>query len=200
MEPGSLLSWSKEPATCPYPESAVSSPQFRLPYFPDMHSRITLRSTPRSFEWSLPSRFSKQNFVYISHLCLSWVGTCHHGTVRSQVADGGHGFIYVRQLRIYWLSSRWQPTSVSELGGFLRTIYDGVSKSFRNCRPERELQMVLLSADRCSFTTLLWVSLVSFTAITLCVASRVFIIVSVYYVIDSVRKILDTPSQATEKG
>jgi hypothetical protein len=36
---------------------------------------------------------------------------------------------------------------------------------------------------------------VSFAAITLRVASqRVFIVVSVYFVIDSVRKLLDTPS------
>jgi hypothetical protein len=36
---------------------------------------------------------------------------------------------------------------------------------------------------------------VSFAAITLCVASqRVFIVVSAYFVIDSVRKLLDTPS------
>jgi hypothetical protein len=36
---------------------------------------------------------------------------------------------------------------------------------------------------------------VSFTAITLCVASqRVFVVVSVYFVIDSVRKLLGTPS------
>jgi hypothetical protein len=36
---------------------------------------------------------------------------------------------------------------------------------------------------------------VSFAAITLCVASqRGFIVVSVYFVIDSVRKLLDTPS------
>jgi hypothetical protein len=36
---------------------------------------------------------------------------------------------------------------------------------------------------------------VSLAAITLCVASqRVFIVVSVYFVIDSVRKLLDTPS------
>jgi hypothetical protein len=39
------------------------------------------------------------------------------------------------------------------------------------------------------------VSPVSFAAITLCVASqRVFIVVSVHFVIDSVRKLLDTPS------
>jgi hypothetical protein len=35
---------------------------------------------------------------------------------------------------------------------------------------------------------------VSFAAITLCVASqRVFIVVSLYFAIDSVRKLLDTP-------
>jgi hypothetical protein len=39
----------------------------------------------------------------------------------------------------------------------------------------------------------LWVSLVSFAAITLCVASqRVCIIAIVYFAIDSVRKLLDT--------
>jgi len=43
---------------------------------------------------------------------------------------------------------------------------------------------------------------VSFAAITLYVASqRVFIVISVYFVIDSVRKVLDTPSYvATEFG
>jgi hypothetical protein len=40
---------------------------------------------------------------------------------------------------------------------------------------------------------------VRFAAITLCVASqRVFIVVSVYYVIDSVRKLLDTPSYSQD--
>jgi hypothetical protein len=35
---------------------------------------------------------------------------------------------------------------------------------------------------------------VSFASITLCIASqRVFIVVSIYFVIDSVRKFLDTP-------
>jgi len=41
---------------------------------------------------------------------------------------------------------------------------------------------------------------VSFAAITLCVASpRVFIFV-VYFVIDSVRKLMDTPSRARARG
>jgi hypothetical protein len=38
---------------------------------------------------------------------------------------------------------------------------------------------------------------VSFAAITLCVASqRVFIVINVYFVIDSIRKLLDTSSHA----
>jgi hypothetical protein len=46
-----------------------------------------------------------------------------------------------------------------------------------------------------SCTAILWVSLVSFAAITFCFASqRVFIFVVVYFVIDSVRKLLDSPS------
>jgi hypothetical protein len=48
----------------------------------------------------------------------------------------------------------------------------GISKSFRTGRLERELQMVQLSATKWSFITILWVSLVSFAAITLCVASQ----------------------------
>jgi hypothetical protein len=53
--------------------------------------------------------------------------------------------------------------------------------------------MVQLSATRCSCIAILLVSLVSFATITLCVASQgVFIVV--YFVIDSVRRLLDTPS------
>jgi hypothetical protein len=74
-------------------------------------------------------------------------------------------------------------------------LYEGVSKSFRTGRLERQPQMVQLSATRCSCIAIMWISLLSFVAITLCVASqRVFIVVSVYFVIDSVRKLLDTHS------
>jgi len=55
-------------------------------------------------------------------------------------------------------------------------INEDVTKSFRTGSLERELQMVQLSATRCSCIAILWVSLVSFAAITLCVTSqRVFI-------------------------
>jgi hypothetical protein len=61
--------------------------------------------------------------------------------------------------------------------------YDGVSKSFRTGRLGRELWMVQLSAIRSSCIAILWVSLVSFAAETLYVASqRVFIVVSIYFV------------------
>jgi len=55
---------------------------------------------------------------------------------------------------------------------------EGVSKSFRTGRLERELQMVQLSAIRYNCIAILWVSLLSLAAVTLCVASqRVFIVV-----------------------
>jgi hypothetical protein len=67
-------------------------------------------------------------------------------------------------------------------------ICEGVSKSFRTGGLERELQMV--SATECSCIAILWVSLVSFAAVTLCVASQwVIQKVSIYFVIDSVRKL-----------
>jgi hypothetical protein len=79
-------------------------------------------------------------------------------------------------------------------------LYEGVSKSFRTGRLERELQMVQLSATRCGCIAILWVSLVSFAAITLCVASQRVFVVVVCFVIDSVRKLLDTPSNVTILG
>jgi hypothetical protein len=68
-------------------------------------------------------------------------------------------------------------------------VYEGVSKSFRTGRLERKLQLVQLSATRCNCIAISWVSLVSVPAIILRVASqRVFIVVSVYFFVDSVRK------------
>jgi hypothetical protein len=86
----------------------------------------------------------------------------------------------------------WNLVSHSEVGIYIGRIwkqfwreYEGVSKSFRTGCLERELQMVQLSATRCTCIAILWVSLVSFDATTLCVASeRVFTVVSVYFVID----------------
>jgi hypothetical protein len=71
-------------------------------------------------------------------------------------------------------------------------MYEGVSKTLRTGRLELQLQMAQLSATSRSCIAILWVSLVSFVAIIIRVApQRMFIVVSV---IDSFRKLLDTPS------
>jgi hypothetical protein len=54
--------------------------------------------------------------------------------------------------------------------------------------------MVQLSATSCSSVAILWVSLVTFAAITLCVATQwAFVVVVVYFIIDSVWDLMDTP-------
>jgi hypothetical protein len=107
----------------------------------------------------------------------------------------------VSRLVIYSLLGRLRDSQSSLLHGLCEYIsqsthtHEGVCKSFRTGRLERGIQMVQFSATMCSCITILWVSLVSFAAIALCVASQwVFIFVNVYFVIDSVRKLLDTPS------
>jgi hypothetical protein len=77
---------------------------------------------------------------------------------------------------------------------FLLSCYKGVTKSFWIGHLEWELQMVQLFATRCSCMAILWVNLVSFAAITLWVASQWVFIVVVYFVINSVWKLLDTSS------
>jgi hypothetical protein len=98
---------------------------------------------------------------------------------------------------VLYICNSW--TELSSTGiviySYEKDKYEGVSKSFRTGCLERELQMVQLSATKCSCITILWVSLVNFAAITLYVASqRVFTVVSVYFVINLIRKLLDTPS------
>jgi len=85
-----------------------------------------------------------------------------------------------------------------DVSSFLVTSLEGVSKSFRTGRLEWELQMVHPSATKFNRIAILWVSLVSFAAITHCVASqRLFFVV--VYLIDLVRKLLGTPSYVITK-
>jgi len=64
MEPEGYLPC---PPLAPSP-SSIHSVRIIPPYFPKIHTIITLPSISRSSEWSLPFRFSDQNFVCISHL------------------------------------------------------------------------------------------------------------------------------------
>jgi hypothetical protein len=68
----------------------------------------------------------------------------------------------------------------------------GCIQSFQTGRLERKLKMVQFSDTRCSCVAILFVSLVNFSAISLCVASQHEFVV--YFVIDSIRKLLDIPS------
>jgi len=79
----------------------------------------------------------------------------------------------------------------------LLSRYEGVTKSFRTGRLQPELQIAQLFATRCSCIAILWLSLVSFAAITLHVVSQSVLIVVVDFVIDSVRKLLDKSSYFT---
>jgi hypothetical protein len=88
-------------------------------------------------------------------------------------------------------------SSANGCSSTIEALYKGVSKIYRTGQLERELQMAQLSVTMCSYIAILWVSLVSFAAITLCVASQWIIpTASVCFVIDSVRELLDAPSYA----
>jgi hypothetical protein len=53
---------------CHWPPSWVRCIQSTFPpYIPKIHSNIILLYISKSSEWSVPFRFSNQNFVYISH-------------------------------------------------------------------------------------------------------------------------------------
>jgi hypothetical protein len=91
----------------------------------------------------------------------------------------------------YWVYIH--PVCFEQQMPVYKTENEGVSKSFRNGRLDRKLQMVQLSVTRCSCIAILWVSLVSFATTTLCVASQRVSIV-VHFLMDSVRKLLHTPS------
>jgi hypothetical protein len=70
---------------------------------------------------------------------------------------------------MYKKASRISIFRITSLGKIvIRTeaAYDVVSKSFRAGRLERELQMVQLFDTKCNCIAILWVSLVSFAAIT----------------------------------
>jgi hypothetical protein len=110
-----------------------------------------------------------------------------------QVASAGTEQLAVQRF-LSFLSHGTSNGPEDDPAPILVSSYEGVSKSFRTGRLERELQMVLLSATRCSCIAILWACLVSFAAITLCVAAQRVFITVVYFVIDSVRKLLDTPS------
>jgi len=92
----------------------------------------------------------------------------------------------VRWLGVQWASSLHSCclyTGLLVLNSSLHVSED-ISKSFWTGRLDRELQMIQLSATRCNCVAILWVSLMGFAAISLCVASqRAVPNISVYFII-----------------
>jgi hypothetical protein len=162
--------------------------------YSSMHS---LTSALDGGEWSasLPGRFTRRERAPGTHWTGGWVGprAVLDAMVKRKIPsiskhvnyEFKRGINYIRYAfgSILGRGSKWLTdiswvltTSVHMLG------YEGVSRSFWTDRLERELQMLQLSATRWGFIAILWVSLVSFAAITLCVVSqRVFIVVSIYF-------------------
>jgi hypothetical protein len=130
--------------------------------------------------------------------CRSW-----HGKVSLWFA------FYQRCRNVAFMHAQW---SEDELGDKVKRpwrsircwiednvtkTYECVSKCFRTGRLERELQMVQLSVPRCSCIAILWVSLVSFAAITLSVAFQlVFNIVVFYFVMTQSGNVWIQPRKA----
>jgi hypothetical protein len=71
MKPVGSLPCSQCPISGPCPKPDKSSPQLST-LFPKIHSYSVLSSMPWSSKWSLPFKFSNQNFLwisYFSHAC-----------------------------------------------------------------------------------------------------------------------------------
>jgi len=70
MEPEVSLPCSQQSAIGSCPEADESSP-----HFSKIQSNIIILSTPRSFEWSYPLRFSDQKLrmYFSSHPCVLYV-------------------------------------------------------------------------------------------------------------------------------
>jgi hypothetical protein len=137
---------------------------------------------------------ARWSYYQHENICQAHVSSLHKAAPTTSGACLRNEFENPPVARMRWMDDTQKP--VSKWWRWRRRLFNVLIREcirkFRTGRLERELQMVQLSANRHSYVTILWVSLVSFAAITLCVASqRVFV---VYFVIDSVRKLLGTPS------
>jgi hypothetical protein len=90
---------------------------------------------------------------------------------RSEISSDTWGARYMAWKRFGSRSARFGTREKFSTAN-RNALYEGVSKSFRTDRVERELQTVHLAATRCRCIAILWVGMVSFVAITLCDASQ----------------------------
>jgi hypothetical protein len=161
--------------------------------------RATCPTISSSFTWLLSERRTWSSFlcIFLYSLLVFWVqifssALCFRYSQSvalpsserpslTSITIHDHPFSFILPLKSSW---NW-ILILKIVNYFVSTAatsnerYEGVSKSFRTGLLEWEPQMVQLSATRCSCIVILWVSLVSFGAIILGVASqRVFIVIS----------------------
>jgi hypothetical protein len=135
---------------------------------------LRYRLSPETFGYPLVQCWQTPLFSWSSQLCLLQTQCKSLPTGRNQ---NWYETQIITWHHVTFYSFVFESFKEVKLG------YMRVSRSFRTGLLERELQMVELSATRCSCIATLWVSLVSFAAINICVASqRVFIVVVVYFV------------------
>jgi hypothetical protein len=168
-------------------------------------SHITTSSEPSlTKEWwhSPVHRQTYTHFLYGIKTEALRTGVQHITWPRNMAVNEGKLYATTKNIHCNVYIVTWATTynfcATSQLQFQHMTIYKGVSKSFWTGHLEWELQMVWLSATRCSCITILWVSPVSFATTTLCIASQwvvvVVVVVIIYFIINSVRKLSDTPS------
>jgi hypothetical protein len=139
--------------------------QLHVPLFDEECSKLLDQKKQAKVQWLV--NLSRDSMSNVRHECCKTLGTWktkQKWTRNKEYEQKYYTYIYLCTIR-------------------------GCIQKFPDWQPGARTANGKLSATRCSCMTILWVSLVSFAAITLCVASRVFIVV--YFVIDSVR---NTPS------
>jgi hypothetical protein len=154
----------------------------------DRYRRFGGTCCPRLHYYTAPATRKSLSKIYWCCFQTSEINVCNDDSIQAlQIQE----FSVQNEtiVHVFWTWIRHPEVTQTMV-----SAYEGVSKSFRTGRLQRELQMVQLSATRCSYIAIFWVSLVSFAAITLCVASqRVCVVKAHIFVIGWVRKLLDIP-------
>jgi len=122
---------------------------------------------PRFSKWFLPSRFSDFSFVRISHLShacyILWPSYLSSHIFTLPFPKAGISLAlsltpYIMPCACFLNVCKFRKPTAKTGGRTLylgHALYEGVSKSFRTGRLERELQMVQLPATKCSCIAIL---------------------------------------------
>jgi len=133
------------------------------PYFSKFHSNIILQTMPMSSEWSLPFRFSDQNFLRISHLT--------------------HACYMLRPSRPLWLdhlnNAMWSVEVMFSYRSW--QVNYGLQQNYRGRRMWLHVTYVTHAhnKDTCMLRETLWTS--TFMVGTLLIYSKFVLFVPIYF-------------------